>query len=186
MRHHSKPIHEHFEMYRKFISDEKLLESDRVILREHKTRNNRQGGVGVVYSEIDGGKRFEAEISYGDRRKYKLRIFADRFGNAPCFRFDSFGRAHCNPEEGFGLLARQVLTPHFHRFNDHGDEIAFHSGLLKNPKEADKIINDPALGVQHFCQEANLKCDKKAYPELVVHQGEMDLSIDDRLNGVSF
>jgi hypothetical protein len=78
------------------------------------------------------------------------------------------------------------LTPHFHRFNDGGVEVAYHSDLLKRPSDAERIVGDYALGLEHFCQEARLACSHKAYPELVINQGVMDLSSDDPLMGVSF
>ncbi len=96
------------------------------------------------------------------------------------------GNAHCNPEDGSGLSKRQVLTPHFHRINDAGVEVAYRSDLLNRPSDANRIVDDCTLGLEHFCQEARLACSQQAYPDLIIKQGVMDLSSDDPLNGVSF
>ena len=44
----------------------------------------------------------------------------------PCYRFESDGGTHRNPsEEGITLKQRQIPTPHFHRYNEKGENIAY-------------------------------------------------------------
>jgi hypothetical protein len=186
MANESKKVRENYAIYCAFLDEWKTFERDQISLAEDIHRKNRRGSSQIFYLTLEGQKRFEAEISIQNRKHYRFKIFAEWFGGMPLFRFDSQGKAHCNPEDGTGLRARQVLTPHFQRYRDSGVEIAYHTPVLKKPEEVEQIVADCILGIEHFCQEAKLKCNQKAYPALVIEQELMDLSSDDPLTGVSF
>ena len=181
-------VKEHYPAYQKFLEEKKTIEHNqlKVDKRPKSTRNNMIGSSPVIYSALEDWKKFEIEISVEDKRKYKLRIFANWFCECPCFRFDAAGRAHCNRDDGSGLPKRRVLTPHFQKFSKEGVEYAYKSVKLLSEFDSNAIVGDYRLGLEHFCQEANLACNQTAHPELVINQTEFDLSSDDPLNGVNF
>ncbi len=179
-------IRQEFATYSEFLSGQKTIGERAIALAELPTRSVRRGDASVTCAVVDGQKRFEVEVSVSNPRNYKLKVFAEWFHEGPCFRFDSQGNAHCNPEDGRGLAARQVLTPHFHRFNDDGVEIAYKSSVLAQERQAAAIVNDSALGVAHFCQEGKLACAGSDYPQLVFDQPELGVVSEDPLDGVRF
>lgn len=183
---HSSQIRESFPDYQGFISHQKVVNSSKIVLREHKARDNCRGSSEIECPCIGGAKKFEAEVSLAYSGKYKLRVFADRFGPGPCFRFDSYGRAHCNPEDGRGLVSRRVMTPHFHRYDRDGNEIAFQTAPLREHDAAGRIASDHRVGVRIFCDEVNARDGAGNYPELVTEQATMQLPIEDPLSGISF
>ncbi|GEM_PF-2673952 len=186
MRAKSKKIEAHFSTYTTFLSDKKTIEQEEITLRLNTKQRRKEGESAIIYAVIQGKKRFEAIASSHVKNKYQFYVFADWFDAGPCFRFDSQGQAHCNPEDGRGLKARKIETPHFHKFNKDGVEIAFHSAELQRPSAAEAIVNDIKSGIKHFCQEGCLTCGQNAYPRLISEQELMDLSSDDPLNDVSF
>jgi hypothetical protein len=186
MANESQKVRENYAIYCAFLDEWKTLEHEEIFLKEIEKRKNKTGSSQIFYLTLEGKKRFEAEISIQNQKHYRFKIFAEWFGGMPLFRFDSQGKAHCNPEEGTGLRARQVLTPHFQRYRGDGVEIAYHTPLLKKPETVEKIVGDYILGIEHFCQTAKLKCGQKSCPVLIMEQELMDLSSDDPLTGVSF
>jgi hypothetical protein len=179
-------MRDHFPVYQKFLAGKKSIDQDRITMRKHERRNNMVGNSPLSYAFLEGEKKFVVEISVENKGNYKLQLWANYFGDFPCFRFDSAGSVHCNPENGSGLRKRQVTTPHFHKFNENGVEIAYKTVKLASQSESDAIVGDCKRGLEHFCQEAKLACNQTAYPSLTLDQEELDLSSDDPLNGVSF
>src|ERR1700678_2834233 len=107
-----------YAVYQKFMEGKKLIDRPCITMQKHERRNKRIGHSPVTYSFLEGEKKFVVEISVENKSNYRLQIWANYFGDFPCFRFDSLGAAHCNPEDGSGLRKRQVTTPHFHKFNE--------------------------------------------------------------------
>ena len=179
-------IREEYSAYCEFLAGVKTLALDTVALREGGRGGVRQGSVGVSWEGVSGAKRFQVEVSKDFRNGYKVKVFAEWFFPGPCFRFDSQGKAHCNPEDGRGLVARQVLTPHFHRFEQSGIEIAYKSAVLNDAAKAAAIVAQCGLGVAHFCHEGRLGCATRDYPEVVFDQADWDFAGQDPLAGVAF
>jgi hypothetical protein len=179
-------IQQNFESYCSFVEAAKTINPPAIPLTTITSHAFRKGTADVVCPNFGGKKYFEVEVNPHNQKRFKFKIFADFFGPAPCFRFDSQGEPHCNPEDGRGLPFRQILTPHFHKFNSDGVEIAFKTPVLEQENQADAIVSDYSLGVAHFCQVGRLNCGDQAYPEIIFDSGELDLSSDDPLNGVKF
>ena len=132
---------------------------------------------------------FEAAKSPKTVLKYGFRVTAKHFHEKPCFRFDSGGPAHINPETGDGLPARMVPTPHFHRVDNRGILIAYQTAPLLNPAERDRIVSDPQRGANLFCQEGKLFSPSGGFVVVKFFAAELDLSnhkIVDPLAGATF
>lgn len=184
-RHKPVKIKENFAEYTRFLAQPKTVEHDRIRMSRAATKKMFTGRTAVNYAPVQGDKAFEVGISIVDRTSYFFRLFGYWFDDGPCLRFDSKGRPHCNPENGQGLRKRQIRAPHFHKFiEDEKVEIAYQTPILG--RDADLIVKDYKLGLNHFCQEARLTCNSSGIPVLEIEQGELDLSSEDPLNGVSF
>jgi hypothetical protein len=178
-------IKENFADYKRFLETTKTVEHHKIPLAKTADRKNHKGRTAVNYPTIQGDKIFEAEICVEDATHYRFKLFALFFDPGPVLRFDSKGKAHCNPEWGQGLRNRRISTPHFHKFFEEFEvEIAY-----KTPKLGQRSsfkVGDYKLGLEHFCQEASLSCNPSGTPVLTIEQGELALTSEDPLNGVSF
>lgn len=177
----------HFSDYHRFLTEKKTVEHHQIRMSKTSGKHNLSGKTSVIYPRLQGDKAFEAEISIRDMGHYYFKLFAYWFDDGPCLRFDSKGRAHCNPERGQGLKKRQIRAPHFHRFvEEENVEIAYQTPILG--RDGNLIVNDYTLGLKHFCQEASLECNSSSgdSPVLIIEQGELALSSEDPQNGVSF
>lgn len=179
-------IQQNYQSYCGFVETPKTISAQAIPLNILTSHNVRKGKADVVCNNYGGLNFFEAEVNPRNKKRFKFKIFADCFGPDPCFRFDSQGESHCNPEDGRGLVFRQIHAPHFHKFNSDGVEIAFKTPVLEHENQADAIVSDYTLGVAHFCHVGRLNCGDQAYPEIILDSGELDLSSDDPLNGVTF
>jgi hypothetical protein len=178
-------IKDNFANYLRFLSDSKSTEHGQIKLSRSGAKKNFVGRSAVIYAALEGEKAFEAEISVEDNSHYFFRLFAYWFDSGPCLRFDSKGRSHCNPENGEGLRKRQVLTPHFHRFDEKEKvEIAYKTPKLRGA-DCHLIVGDYRRGLEHFCQEARLCYGHTGQPVLEIIEAELDLSSEDPLNGVN-
>lgn len=184
-RHKPGKIKDNFAEYVRFLTESKSVEHDRIKMSPVAGKKSFMGRSAVSYAPVQGDKAFEAGISITDKTSYSFRLFGYWFDDGPCLRFDSKGRPHCNPENGQGLRKRQIRAPHFHKFIENEKvEIAYQTPILG--KDGDSIVKDYKLGLSHFCQEARLTCNPSGTPVLEIEQGELDLSSEDPLNGVSF
>lgn len=129
---------------------------------------------------------FEAAISPKRVTKYGLKIFAEEFDPKPCLRFCSRGPAHINRERGLGLEDRLVPTPHFHKVTEQGIMVAYQPLPLFDPEECARIVDDPQLGTNLFCQETNLVSPSGGPVVLKIIAAELALSTVDPLSGATF
>lgn len=117
--------------------------------------------------------------------KYALKIRSTRFGNPPFFRFDSAGPTHVNEEDGRGLVARVVPTPHFHKVWPDGIMRAYRTSLLSEEESARLITEDVTQGGIHFFNESNLVATAAEF-RVQVLRDDLPIQQMDPLNGVTF
>lgn len=58
-------------------------------------------------------------------------------------------------------------TPHFHKFNENGIEIAYKTDKLLDPKES-KALEDINLCIIHFFHESNTRLKDDDFPEIKI------------------
>lgn len=107
----------------------------------------------------------DVKINNHDFFQFKLRYKS--FVPAPFFRFDSDGDTHRNKVDGVSLEESQITTPHFHKFNENGIEIAYKTDKLLDPKES-KALEDINLCIIHFFHESNIRLKDDDFPEIKI------------------
>lgn len=172
--------------YQAFESASKITDDHPVILTQESPKVEFKGESEVQFGWNGFDCQFIATRSPKSRMKYGLKIRADYFGEKPCFRFCSRGAPHMNEETGQGLAARLIPTPHFHRIDNRGILYAYQKPPLVDPVESSKIINDPQLGTNLFCQETNLFSPNGSFVVVKIIATELDLSTGDPLDGATF
>src|SRR5258706_267505 len=107
-------IKQNFTVYEEFIKRKKPIQDEIVSLVQASQNSAHEGDSPLQCGLPKGKSKFAAHASRNQPHRYGLKIFAHYFGEAPCFRFCSSGRAHLNPETGDGLpmRARAVRACH--------------------------------------------------------------------------
>ena len=149
-------IGQSFAMYEAFRAQKKTATSCPVELRQPKSDKEYIGRSPVQTTWEQFHCEFEATKSPKVLMKYNLKLFANDFDSKPCFRFKSRGSYHFNTEVGGGLCKRPVECPHFYRVDNRGILEAYRTPAMDDPAESARVVNDPQVGADHFCKEANL------------------------------
>lgn len=179
-------IKQNFTVYEEFLKRKKPLQDEIVSLVQASQNSAYEGDSPLQCGLPKGKSKFSAHASRNQPHRYGLKISAQYFGEAPCFRFCSSGRAHLNPETGDGLPMRAIPTPHFHRVFDSGILMAYHSDALLDKSKAAQIQSNLQLGTNLFCQESNVVSPSGGSVVVRVIATEMDLSTPDPLDGATF
>jgi hypothetical protein len=178
-------VKQNFTVYEDFLKRTKPVADEIVSLVQSSENSAYEGDSHLTCGLPNGKSKFAAYASRKQPHKYGLKIFAEYFGDAPCFRFCSRGRSHVNPEIGDGLSKRAIPTPHFHRVDSDGNLVAYQSAALQS-EQAAQITANLQLGTNLFCQESNVVSPSGGFVVVKLIATEMDLSTPDPLDGATF
>lgn len=118
---------------------------------------------------------------------YELKLFWKEVDSRPVFRFESWGEPHINPFDGRTLPERKIHTPHFHKIESDGRMRAYRTDFLNQSDQEENVRKDYSVGVQHFCQEANIQDSNGGKIVVTMLNSPLGLSItNDPLEGVTF
>ena len=132
-------------------SSERLIVLD-IVKPNH--RNTRTKKVRVIHSEISTNVELVVESKIENKRDFKFILKATDFSKVPFFRFDSDGLAHFNHGTGETLVKEKRETPHFHKYDCEGRNIAYHTNSLLIETEKEALLSDINLCMAHFCDES--------------------------------
>jgi hypothetical protein len=117
----------------------------------------------------------DVKVNNHDFFQFKLRY--KEFIPAPFFRFDSDGDTHRNRVNGIPLEKQSIPTPHFHKFNHEGVEIAYQTDKLLDPKES-KALEDINICIIHFFHESNTRLKDEGFPEISIMSDSLGLKLE--------
>jgi hypothetical protein len=182
-------VQQEFAFYAAFLAAMKVVDVCPVVLVQPNPKLEFIGNSSISFGWAGFHCVFEAVKSNKAVIKFGFRIFAKYFHKKPCFRFCSGGPAHINPEIGQGLAARMIPTPHFHRVKSDGILWAYQTPPLLDTAECDRIVSDPQLGANLFCQEGNLCSPSGGFVVIKTFAAELIMSSPnnvDPLDGATF
>ena len=107
------------------------------------------------------------ESKVENKRDFKFKLRAPEYVGVPFFRFDSDGVAHYNRLPDVELPEQKVDTPHFHRYDSEGRNIAYKTESLIIDSEKEALMNDISLSMAHFCDESNTYYNNVKHIEVV-------------------
>jgi len=125
------------------------------------------------------------EINMKNKRKFAFKIFCGKFGQSPCFRFDSSRHVHWNKEDGQGLTKRPVPGPHFHKVSPDGFLRAYQTRELEEESTVEVILSDITEGGRHFFSESKLEVPPPGV-KIRYHSDDLLPSPEDPLEGAIF
>lgn len=148
----SRRIRDEIKLYNKLLNGLKFLESKSILLIQGKAahKNWLMGSQKIICIAKNVGQ-LKVRQGKSNLTDYGFQLMVDHF-DKPILRFDSDGATHYNSDdENLPLLQREIKTPHFHKFNKDGKEIAYRTDKLVDNEFA--VQNNIQLGFTYFCDE---------------------------------
>lgn len=183
-------IKTHFDKYEKLMGSEKNCEKKIIILDEIKNNHSdtRLKSTRVEHSTIKMEMELLIESKVYDKRSFKFKLRAKDLTVEPFFRFDSDGLAHLNKTPLIPLNELKIDTPHFHKFDNEGRNIAYQTDSLKNATTREILLNDVSLCMAHYCDESKTYYNSEYIEIKQTPTSELDLDTDsfNPLNGVDY
>ena len=162
-------IKENYSFYNNLLSERKSIFTEIIEINKKGNNHNTLESIEEVTHPIVTDDKMvllvDVKVNNHDFFQFKLRYKS--FVPAPFFRFDSDGETHRNKVDGVELKDQVITTPHFHKFNESGIEIAYKTDKLLDPKES-KALEDINLCIIHFLHESNTRLKDDAFPEIKI------------------
>lgn len=169
---------ENYDFYNKLLSERKSIFTEIIEINKCGNNENTLESIEKVTHPIAIEDKMvllvNVKIDNHDFFQFKLKYKS--FLPAPFFRYDSDGETHRNKVDGIGLKDQAIPTPHFHKFNEKGIEIAYKTDKLLNPKES-KALEDINLCIAHFFYESNTRLRDDEFPEIKIMADTLGLKM---------
>ncbi|MGK0236370.1 MAG: hypothetical protein ACI9EK_002920 [Psychroserpens sp.] len=186
-----KEIKDNYPKYEELLNGNKDSSLKVVSLDEVKLnhKNTRVKKIDVLHSITKDRLELIIESKITNKKDFKFKLRAPNFTGTPFFRFDSDGLAHYNRSPEIELEKRKINTPHFHKFDSSGRNIAYKTEPLEKEKEREALLNDINLSMAHYCDESNTYYDKANYIEVIqtpIDQLDFESNRDNPTEGVVY
>ncbi|WP_282036194.1 hypothetical protein [Saccharicrinis aurantiacus] len=171
-------VKENYTLYSKLLSERKSVFSEVIEINEIGNNANTLSRQEVLkHKSISDNMVLIVDVKYNNHNYFQFKLRYKDYIPQPFFRFDSDGETHRNRVTGIPLGEQSITTPHFHKFNNDGLEIAFKTDKLINKEEA-KALEDINLCIAHFFQESNTRLNAEDYPIIKVSPNELGLTFN--------
>lgn len=185
---HEEKIKKDYESYHSFINSKKEVVSPFVVEDARKEHPSSLCATKELTCELSYGKiELYSEVKKANTSNYSLSIKSDVIDSRILLRYDSDGPTHKNSVDYIPLEDQSVPTPHFHKFDEQGNLLAYQTDKLKNEKEVNALKNIE-FGFAYFCQNGYIYKNKTMdLPEIWVNNGMLPLDYnEDPTNGINF
>lgn len=173
-------VKDNYTFYNNLLSERKSIFTEVIEINEKGNNHLRVEATEVVrhpgISQDDMVLIVDVQINNHNYFQFKLRY--KTFLPRPFFRFDSDGETHRNKIDGIPLHEQSITTPHFHKFNHDGIEIAYKTAKLLNPEEAN-ALQDINLCIAHFFHESNTRLKEEDFPEIQIMTDTLNFKMSD-------
>ena len=176
-----KEIKDNYPKYQELLNKTKNSFSKVIVLDEIKGNHQNTRGKKVDVAHVSTGENLEliVESKINNKKDFKFKLRAPEYTGIPFFRFDSDGVAHYNRVPNVELPEQKVDTPHFHKYNDEGRNIAYKTEALEKDSEREALLNDISLCMAHYCDESRTYYNNEKYVEVIqTPPTELDLNTD--------
>jgi hypothetical protein len=159
-----------FAKYEQLLAGPKLTEGPGIVVSEPKPSNIKWLVHKLPVEQLTLlGYRGELHTEVGLKQdgNFKFVLFSRQFMLAPLANYDSKGPAHRNEQHDVPLAEQQVTTPHFNKYNNRGERIAYKSDALRDPALIGQL-EDITHCVFHIYDEFNIRHQPADYPSVTV------------------
>jgi hypothetical protein len=163
-----KEIQDNYTFYNKLLEERKSVFSE--VLEINKFSNNAntiEETFPVNHPADIEDLILIVDVKINNHNFFQFKLRCKSFFPKPFFRFDSDGDTHWNRIDGIPLEKQCVTTPHFHKYNENGIEIAYKTDKLIDENEK-KALEDINLCIIHFFHEANIRVNNDQFPEIKI------------------
>lgn len=152
----NQTVVDNFERYRKIKLTPKTISGQYLPLAVAETHPDcRDGDASVHFAEDSEKGRLNVSLNVERTKSFRFRLFCDDFMRRPCYRFESDGGSHENPPSpDCPLSKRSIPTPHFHRYDEEGRNVAYRTTDLERNESEYLADLDKAFAM--FCAEENI------------------------------
>lgn len=182
-------IQQDYSLYSELVNNQKSVEHSPVTVNKKKLTHPTYitGEVSGTHETVKCKIKFEVEVKIYNEKNFKFKLFTKQYFPVPIFRYDSYGLAHRNNDPSIPLRDQQVLTPHFHKFNEQGFEIAYKTEFI-NAIDKQHEVEDINKCLRHFCDEGNLRFKSSEYITVQLNTGELEMTHtnEDPLQNINF
>jgi hypothetical protein len=170
-------IREDYQFYNSLLNDRKSIFSEFIEINKLKPNkaNILQKIEPIEHHSTSDKMVLIVEVKINNHNFFYFKLRYKDYVEQPFFRFDSDGDTHRNKIDGIPLLEQIITTPHFHKFNTDGLEIAYKTDKLLNPQES-KALEDINLCIVHFFQESNIRLKEDDFPEVKIMSDTLGFS----------
>lgn len=189
-----KPVKEFKEDYAKYeelLAKTKNTFIPRITLDELKRnhQNTRVKIVDVIHVSISEPLELIVESKIENKKDFKFKLRAPEYTGIPFFRFDSDGVSHYNRTPNVELPKQKIDTPHFHKYDCDGRNIAYKTAPLEEEGDKEALLNDISLCMAHYCDESQTFYDNDKYVEIIqtpLTELDFESSNDNPTQGVEY
>ena len=172
-----KKIKDDYSYYRKLLEERKSIFSEVIEVQTFLTKKLFEENIPVKHPEVVDDMILIVDVSVNNYKYFKFKLRYKEYDDKPLFRFDSDGVTHWNNIDGIPLTEQQVKTPHFHKFNESGVEVAYQTIQLKN-EETKKALQDIESCIAHFFHECNIRVNTVDFPTIKVNPNQLDFTYE--------
>ena len=177
--------------YEELLRGIKNASTKTIILDEVKGnhQNTRVKNVDVAHASISDKLELIIESKIENKRDFKFKLRAPKYTANPFFRFDSDGVPHYNRTPNLELPKQKIDTPHFHKYDSRGMNIAYRTKALKENGTREALLNDISLCMAHYSDESQTFYNNDEYIEIIqTPSTEMDFDSnnDNPTEGVKY
>lgn len=184
-------IKSNYDTYKVLVEGGKTILVSPIVVDQTKSNHKtiKEKVVQAKHESLEKDLEFVVQIKADDPTDFKFKLKCPAFDNSYFFRYDSAGACHRNSGLDVPIDQQRVPTPHFHKFMQMGEEIAYKTEVLKDQKQAE-VLEDVSLCIAHFCTESNTKGNSADTPEIEVQSpGTLPFVYEsdiDPLSGINF
>lgn len=171
-----KKFKEDYSTYKILLNDRKsIFESVIDISKVGNNANTLEKIEDIEHVTLKKNIDLIVNVKVNNTKFFQFKLKCKEYCNVPFFRFDSDGDSHRNYlENSTKLDAQKVDTPHFHKYNEEGLNIAYRTPQIEN-NEQRKALEDINFCVFHFFKESNIGLPNDELPIINIKQGSIDL-----------
>jgi hypothetical protein len=151
--------------------------------------NTRVKKIELIHSSSHEKIELIVESKIKNKKDFKFKLRAPNYTGIPFFRFDSDGVAHYNRSLNIELKKQKVSTPHFHKFDADGKNIAYKTKSLEKDSECNALLNDINLCIAHYCDESKTYYDNTNHLQIIqtpINELDFEANIDNPTEGVKY
>ncbi len=169
-------VRDNYALYNSLLAERKSIFSEVIEIKNVGNHpRTLEAPIEVTHPDIPDKMVLLVDVKVNNYSFFQFKLRYKEFLQNPIFRFDSDGDTHWNRIEGIPLNEQQIPTPHFHKFNQDGFEIAYKTDQLLDTTKS-KALEDIEVCIAHFFHECNIRLMEDSFPTIKILSNQLGFS----------